>query len=139
MLTQLCYVSSATAFMSTSELADLLSEARRLNEAAELTGMLLYKDLSFLQVLEGPSDVVHRTYRHIRNDSRHDRVRLLFDHQIEEREFPDWTMGFQNLDREDIESLHGYSDVMTSEQSARDLFDNPSRAKRLLLFFRSRS
>ena len=125
--------------MSTSELADLLSVARRHNEAAELTGMLLYKDLSFLQVLEGPSDDVHRTYRHIRNDPRHNRVRLLFEHQIEEREFPDWTMGFHNLDRENLESLRGYSDVMTSGQRARDLFNNPSRAKRLLLLFRSRS
>lgn len=139
MLTQLCYVSSAIRLMSASDLADIMSVARRKNDNTEVTGMLLYKDLSFLQVLEGPSEAVHAAYRQIRQDPRHTKVRLLFEHRIDEREFPDWTMGFQNLDHEDVETLGGYSDVMESSASARQLFENPTRAKRLLLLFRARS
>jgi hypothetical protein len=125
--------------MSSAELAELLEAARRHNAEQQISGMLLYKDLSFLQVLEGPARQVAALYESIRNDPRHSKVRTLFEHAIERREFPDWTMGFQNLDNTDLSTVEGYSDVMDASGSARALFDNPSRAKKLLLLFRARS
>jgi len=125
--------------MSSAELAELLEAARAHNADQAISGMLLYKDLSFLQVLEGPADRVLALYAAIRADPRHSKVRTLFEHPVERREFPEWTMGFQNLDRTDLSNVEGYSDVMNSSGRARTLFENPSTAKRLLLLFRARS
>lgn len=138
-LTQLCYVSSATRLMSTDDLKVLLKAARRHNAAHGITGMLLYKDLSFLQVLEGPPETVLTLYGQIRTDARHTKIRMLFEQPIGAREFADWSMGFQNLDGTDFSEVEGFSDLMRIDGNARSLFANPTRAKRLLLLFRARS
>ncbi len=136
---QLCYVSSATRLMGHSDLTDVLETSRRKNAARSITGMLLYKDLSFLQVLEGSDVAVIETFAVIREDVRHTNVRILYQETIDEPEFPSWSMGFQNLDGRDLNEIEGYSDVMESGQSAKSLFDDATRAKRLLLLFRARS
>jgi hypothetical protein len=136
---QLCYVSSATRLMGRADLTELLEASRGNNDSRQIGGMLLYKDLSFLQVLEGREDVVLEVFSIIREDPRHTNVRILFQEQVEQAEFPSWSMGFQNLDKADLSDLEGYTDVMDSGDSAKHLFDDATRAKRLLLLFRARS
>ena len=53
---QLAYVSNASRLMSSASLSMLLRQARASNKRHDITGMLLYKDGSFLQVLEGPAE-----------------------------------------------------------------------------------
>ena len=52
----LCYVSTATRLMTQADLLDLLATARQRNKACDVTGMLLYKDMSFVQILEGAAE-----------------------------------------------------------------------------------
>jgi hypothetical protein len=138
-LAQLCYISRATRLMTTDDLSEILASARRNNAAKEISGMLLYKDLSFLQVLEGRRESLAKLYATIRGDERHTKVRILYEQPIQTREFAEWHMAFQNLDGLDLSDMAGYSDLMQANGSARDLFDDPTRAKRLLLLFRARS
>jgi hypothetical protein len=49
----LVYVSSATKPFSPDELSELLAQARVDNAALGITGMLLYSNGNFMQVLEG--------------------------------------------------------------------------------------
>lgn len=135
----LCYVSTASRLMSQSDLLELLGVAREKNARSAVTGMLLYKDMSFLQVLEGAAETVHELYAHIRDDSRHERVKTLFDEPIEARDFPDWTLGFENLDGNDLSDIPGYSTFMVDGHQARETFNNPGRAKKILLHFRAKS
>ena len=135
----LCYVSTASRLMSQSELLELLAEARAQNIQTDITGMLLYKDMSFLQVLEGAAENVHRTFENIRSDERHERVQVLFDEPIDSREFPDWAMGFENLDGDDLTTMPGYSAFMVDGKQARESFDNIGRAKKILFYFRAKS
>jgi hypothetical protein len=55
---QIYYISSATAPMSTSDLLQLLRQCRDNNASRSVTGMLLYANGTFLQVLEGPDQVI---------------------------------------------------------------------------------
>jgi hypothetical protein len=87
--------------------------------------------------MEGPEEVVRETFAHIEKDERHTAIDVLFEGEVEEREFPDWQMGFLNLDGVDIEALQGYSDFLSREDNARDFLQNLSRGKRLALMFRS--
>jgi len=54
-LIQLIYVSAATNRFNPAELRELLRLARLKNQQLDVTGMLLYHEGSFLQVLEGPA------------------------------------------------------------------------------------
>ncbi len=58
----LTYVSSAVRPFAEDELADLLAVSRQNNARLGITGMLLYKDGNFMQVLEGEEAEVRTLY-----------------------------------------------------------------------------
>jgi hypothetical protein len=136
---QLTYVSQSVGLMSQQQLIELLEQARAINAEAGVTGMLLYKDGSFIQVLEGDEEAVRSIYERIRSDPRHANVRILYDEEIARRDFPEWAMGFHNLNGVDLTTLPGYTDFMDTPNMARTFFEDLTRAKKLLLLFRSRS
>jgi hypothetical protein len=136
-LFHLGYVSTETGDIGTQGMIELMTEARRLNTPRNITGLLLHREKSFYQVLEGTEAEVRRTFASIEKDERHTAVDVLFDGEIEEREFADWQMGFLNLDGVELETLLGYSDFLSREDNAKDFLENLSRGKRLALMFRS--
>ena len=76
------------------ELGAIVSAARTRNKADNVTAALLYSDAGFAQVLEGPRDVVERTFERIATDHRHTDVTVLSFTPTQRRSFPDWPMGF---------------------------------------------
>jgi hypothetical protein len=109
----LIYVSSAVNLFSDEKLRELLEVSRRNNGARDVTGMLLYIDGNFLQVLEGEKDNVLGTYQRISNDSRHRGVITLLQGDIDKRDFAEWSMGFHKVDKESGPALPGYSDFLS--------------------------
>lgn len=106
---QLIYVSAATQPFSDDGLYALLAQARAHNQARDLTGLLLYSDGLFLQVLEGTKAAVHQLYHgRVAHDSRHTHLRLLADGPAAERIFPDWSMGFLDTAPSDLADLVGH-------------------------------
>ncbi|MCG7916550.1 MAG: BLUF domain-containing protein, partial [Candidatus Thiodiazotropha taylori] len=118
---------------------ELLEQARNINELEDITGLLLYKDGSFVQVLEGYSENVVKIYRRIQHDDRHHQVKTLYQQAIQERDFPDWRKGFQNLSDADFEPPAGFSRFMEADYALEQFLDDPTRARRLMLFFRAKS
>jgi hypothetical protein len=59
------------------ELRGILATARRCNKENDITGALLFTASGFAQVLEGPRDVVERTFERISTDPRHADVRTI--------------------------------------------------------------
>jgi hypothetical protein len=96
-LRSLTYVSSATALLTGDELLAMLRTIRPRNAELDLSGMLLYSGGNIMQVLEGPAPVVERTFAQIARDERHHDVTVLVDEPVDERAFPDWSMGFRDL------------------------------------------
>lgn len=78
---QLVYVSFAkdTANIQT-ELESILAVSRRNNPAREITGLLLYRSGVFIQTL--------------------------VERDIEERMFPDWSMGYEDVDENSFEAIN---------------------------------
>ena len=93
-LFRLVYRSQATHALRPASLTALLEKARANNHYLLLTGLLLYADNQFMQVLEGPEPAVSALYEKIKADPRHREVRTLHYAPIERRAFPDWRMGF---------------------------------------------
>jgi len=138
-IVRLIYVSKALHLQSRQELDALLQVARKRNESSGVTGLLLYKDKSFIQLLEGGKDDVYETFNLIQHDPRHHRVKVLIDgEQASERLFSEWAMGFQNLDDESSLPDEGYFDFYND-----CLPENPLNeakvALRLLEYFRRNS
>lgn len=80
---------------------DILERSRRNNEAADLTGLLLFSSGSFMQALEGPHDALQAAFERIEKDPRHHGLITLLDREVPARAFPDWSMGWQHLSPED--------------------------------------
>jgi hypothetical protein len=99
-LIQLIYVSSMVG-SDESMLASIHSHAVRNNTTHAVTGMLLYLDGHFLQVLEGERKIVHHTFDKIKKDPRHKDVALLMVRPIAEKEFSHWNMGFRHMRKDD--------------------------------------
>jgi hypothetical protein len=108
------YESFALGLPTNADLKFLLRQSRANNLRHGITGLLLYGNGHFLQVLEGAEQAVRSIYAIIRNDSRHSRVTLLADGLIRARVFTDWSMGFQELSGEDFARLTGYIDPYRS-------------------------
>lgn len=132
---QLVYVSSATELFSYSELVDLLAKSREKNARLGITGMLLYRDGNFVQVLEGEPAAVDSLYATIARDPRHTGAIVLLRQEKAAREFPEWSMGFRDLNSPEVRSLPGYSEFMNVKLTP-DL--GSGRAKRLLQLFKEK-
>ncbi len=136
-LYHLGYVSTEAVKFSDEALVALLSEARNANTDRDVTGLLLYREGSFYQVLEGSESAVMATFQDIEEDPRHKEVRVLFNGETDSREFADWQMGFLNLDGVDMGTLSGFSDFMSRDAEPQEFLENLSRGKRLALMFRT--
>lgn len=136
MLISLIYGSTATAPFSEAELTTLLAKSRKNNEALGVTGMLLYRNSNFLQVLEGEEQAVRALYAKIAKDPRHHSTVIIRTYEVEAREFGEWKMGFTNLEHLTAGQIPGYSDFLTTPASAEDLMQTPSYANIFLHTFK---
>ncbi len=128
------YASAATRHFETAELTALLQAARKHNDGAGLTGMLLYTEGSFFQVLEGVPDAVEALYARIELDKRNDQVTKILTEAIPDRSFADWTMGLSQVSRNELALIAGTNDFFCGSSCFLDL--DPGRAKKLLSAFR---
>ncbi len=107
---QILYLSSAVEPFSEDELRELLSKARTTNKALNVTGLLVYHDGNFIQLLEGNESDVKEVFSKIKQDLRHRGIIELIDNKVESRIFPEWSMGFKTLNPEEFLELKGYFD-----------------------------
>jgi len=128
MLVRLLYASRPAAPLSTRIIDAILAQSLQGNPARGITGILVYHDQLFMQVLEGGRDEVCELYNAIVRDERHEQVRLLSYAEIDERRFGGWTMGYVNAARVNPSLLLKYG-----EKAVLDPFCWPARASLALL------
>jgi hypothetical protein len=90
-LVQIIYSSRPFGF-DESLLSGILSDARRNNARDGITGALICRADVYLQMLEGPADVVEVAFARIKRDDRHLEVVKRFGAPVAERLFPQWSM-----------------------------------------------
>lgn len=127
------YASAAKRAFGKAELADLLERARTNNARLNVTGMLLYAEGSFFQVLEGDEATVDGLLAKIAADKSHEKVSLIVREPIAKRVFGEWTMGFSRMTREDIESIDGLNDFFGGASCLAQI--DSGRAMKLLRCF----
>ena len=104
---RIIYASAADPNVDESTLDEILDQARTHNAGREITGILLFGNGVFIQVLEGEDDIVDRLAMHIEQDPRHNDFDILYEDSIERRAFGAWDMAYKILDQNSIAFLNG--------------------------------
>ena len=133
-LIHLVYASSAARPFDRPELLALLDKARDTNGRLDVTGMLLYEDGNFFQVLEGLENVVVPLFWKISADKRHRKTVKIIQEPIAERSFGAWTMAFSAITRQELNDIEGLNDFFGQGSVFSQL--GSGRAKKLLAAFR---
>jgi len=105
MLSQLIYVSVRTENCTDEEIQKILEASNRKNGDKDITGVLLYSQTKFLQVLEGEKDEILGLYDMIKKDDRHKNLIMISLAPIQKRYFPSWQMGSKKINTETYEFL----------------------------------
>lgn len=132
----LVYVSSAVKEFTKAELLELMRRSSANNAKRDITGMLLFKDGNFMQVIEGPEAAVMDVHDIISKDPRHKGLITLLKGQQKERQFPNWSMGFRNLDEPSLRDDPAYSEFMNTPFTGAEFASDPTRCRKLLLTFK---
>ncbi len=133
MIYQLVYVSKAAKEMAVDELDGLLDQARSSNTARDVTGMLLFHDQSFIQVLEGEQDVVESLYLKIEKDQRHQHANVVLRTTVSERQFQQWSMGYKRTSSID-DVPEGFHHFLVQGYRRQTEADSAAARKALLAF-----
>lgn len=111
---RLVYFSRSTSDLSAAELGKILLASRRNNAKNGLTGMLVYYERAFLQILEGNEEDVRACYERIRLDPRHKDIHSVQKMAASTRAFSNWSMGLadpENLPHMPEDSLKSLEEI----------------------------
>lgn len=125
MIYYLTYSSKTSYLFKKGDLSRILTASREHNMKCGLTGLLLYNNNSFIQVLEGDEVTVKQLFSTIQADKRHNGVTKLMDGYTEHRQFPDWAMGYRQVDNREYEEINGeleLSNKVVLKRSATAIF-----------------
>ena len=138
-LYQIIYASAATRHIEEDELLGMLKRSREKNSRLGITGMLLHCDGSFIQALEGPKTQVMNLINVIRGDLRHNRIAVLFEGPISNRNFSQWSMGFNRPSQDELSTIKGYTPYLEVGDDSKAIQNYSNVAIKLLAAFRELS
>lgn len=96
---RITYISRISHPLSIEELETIGVLSSQNNMRANITGLLVYFEKLFFQIIEGDDEEVDQLFEKIGKDPRHnDILRLKTEYGVEERLFPAWLMKTINLD-----------------------------------------
>ncbi|MFT5748471.1 MAG: adenylate cyclase [Saprospiraceae bacterium] len=97
---RITYISRIAQPLSINEIETIETYSSQNNMQVNITGLLVYFEKLFFQIIEGDDKEVDRIYLKIQKDPRHsDILRLKTEYRINERLFPTWSMKTINLDK----------------------------------------
>jgi len=93
-LVRMIYVSKPVEEVDSDVLESILGTAQINNTEHDLTGLLVFDDQHYLQVIEGGRMKVSQLLGNLYKDPRHTDLLVLDFDYISQRQFPDWSMQF---------------------------------------------
>lgn len=96
----LSYVSTGCDCLKFEDIKAILESSNSNNKSSSITGILVYCNKHFFQILEGNKDDVVALFEKISIDHRHDGVIKIQEGFIDERKFDSWNMAFKSYNKE---------------------------------------
>ena len=132
MLYRVIYSSDAARAMSDRDLEQILAVARSSNEERGITGVLIYVDGTFLQVLEGEKDTLYDVIGRIVCDPRHRRITFLSVEEADSRALARWQMAYLNPNLQEVGDWANLQGTVTGEALLAELQRSPSQVNAFL-------
>ena len=143
-LFQKVYTSTSVTKISADELNSLIELASKNNAQNEVTSILLFTGVSYLQLLEGNKDKVNQTYQTIIQDRKHSAHLIVCQREVQQRAYPDCYFLFRETDEATLQAVYALfledpelaikkMNLMTEIKTSKSLEFNPER----LLFYSS--
>jgi len=133
MLFRLIYSSEAKPDLSTADLEEMLAESRIRNRAHGITGVLVFVDGAFLQILEGEKDDVLDLMERIEVDPRHRGVKVFHEEMTGERAFASWNMAYLSPSAEEVSRWAELEGATTIGNVLSSLEKEPVRLPRMVV------
>jgi hypothetical protein len=111
---QFVYLSEGVDDFSDAQIEQLLTHARASNSRLGLTGYLYVNAGHFLQLIEGPEVNVRMLFSKISVDSRHTKIKVLYEGVSDSRLFADWNMGYKKIHEYDMDLRDRIEDFVAS-------------------------
>jgi len=92
------YVSSVNPNLTETQIQEVLNFSRNWNNDHNITGILLYSEGNFFQVLEGEKELLKTLFSRISIDKRHQNVMVIFEKEVSQPKFEDYQSDFISLD-----------------------------------------
>ena len=99
---RLVYSSEAAPDLDMADFEQMLAESRVRNKARGITGVLVFVDGVFLQILEGEKAKVLELMDTIERDPRHGGIKVFYEHDGVERAFGSWSMAYLSPSAEEV-------------------------------------
>jgi len=96
------------------EIDKIVASCKKNNPALGITGVLLYSDSKFIQLVEGESNVITGLYDKIKKDPRHTNTMMVSYGPIKDKSFPSWHMGTRHLTKNEVEFK---TDISTDDKA----------------------
>ena len=124
---RLIYSSEAAPGLAAAELEVMLAESRVRNRAHGITGVLVFVEGAFLQILEGEKDDVLDLMQRIERDSRHRGIKVFYEEDVEGRAFTSWSMAYLSPSAEEVAKWAELDDATTIGEVLSSIESNPGR------------
>jgi hypothetical protein len=119
--------------MSLADLEEILVDARAGNERRQVTGVLVYVEGVFMQILEGEEDVLRSLMHSIASDTRHTDVKVFYEAAVAHRTFTSWRMAYLSATPKQMAAWAGLEGATTSIESVlEDIHREPQRASQVV-------
>lgn len=110
---QLVYLSFANFDISNKDVvSDILKSSTRNNSRLNVTGILFYKDGTFIQLIEGAKEVIENLYKKISLDHRHEHLQIFWEGNSSQRSFPKWSMSLKDINELDTELQEEFKEIL---------------------------
>ncbi|RYD38415.1 MAG: BLUF domain-containing protein [Verrucomicrobiaceae bacterium] len=126
------YMSSQTGEFSKAQLRALLEASFENNTRLGVTGILLYRNGNFLQLIEGEAAAVDSLLQKISQDPRHKNIMVFLREEIPGRQFGGWSMAFRDLSM-DTACSEGFNGLLNQDKT--DISQLPSKARAFMRMF----
>lgn len=101
------YVSTASEQLTETEIKKTLEFSKNWNTDHDITGILLFSEGNFFQVLEGDKELLQNLFERIKSDSRHYNVMRIFGKEIDNAKFTGYAANFITVDSQFTEKDFG--------------------------------
>jgi hypothetical protein len=88
------YVSTANIDFQDQEIEDMMIKTNQFNSDEKITGILLYNERNFFQLIEGEKKAIQNLYEKIRQDSRHKDIIKILEKPVFEPSFDGYLTDF---------------------------------------------